>query len=52
MARLSEIGVPAVNFGPGDALLAHTDNEHVSFSALTRCYTDLLFWLHTEVDED
>jgi len=24
----------------------------VSFSALTRCYTDLLFWLHTEVDED
>ncbi|WP_455120373.1 peptidase dimerization domain-containing protein, partial [Rothia dentocariosa] len=52
VARLSEIGIPAVNFGPGDALLAHTDNEHVSFSALTRCYTDLLFWLHTEVDED
>ena len=52
VARLSEIGIPAVNFGPGDAFLAHTDNEHVSFSVLTRCYTDLLFWLHTEVDED
>lgn len=45
VARLSEIGIPAVNFGPGDALLAHTDNEHVSFADLTDCYTDMRTWL-------
>ncbi len=52
MARLSEIGIPAVNFGPGDALLAHTDNEHVSFSQLTRCHADLRAWLLSDRDED
>ena len=52
VARLSEIGIPAVNFGPGDALLAHTDNEHVSFSQLTRCHADLRAWLLSDRDED
>ena len=34
------------------ALLAHTDNEHVSFSQLTRCHADLRAWLLSDRDED
>ena len=48
VARLSEIGIPAVNFGPGDALLAHTDNEHVRFSELNRCYSEVRSWLMSD----
>lgn len=45
VARFSEIGIPAVNFGPGDALLAHTDNEHVKASEVRACYSALESWL-------
>lgn len=45
VARFSEIGIPAVNFGPGDALLAHTDNEHVKASEVRACYLALQKWL-------
>ena len=45
VARFSELGVPAVNFGPGDALLAHKDNEHVDAAAIRECLRALRAWL-------
>lgn len=45
VARFSELGVPAVNFGPGDALLAHSDDEHVPAQAVRDCLAALKRWL-------
>lgn len=45
VARFSEMGVPAVNFGPADPLLAHTDDEHCPAEAITRCRDGLQRWL-------
>ena len=41
VARFSEVGVPAMNFGPGDPLLAHTRDEHTPVSDIVRVHDTL-----------
>ena len=48
VARFSAHGVPAVNFGPGDPLLAHKQDEHVPVEHIERCEAQLRAWLTGE----
>ena len=45
VSRFSALGVPAVNFGPGDPNLAHTDDEHVPLDQVRHCEEVLHGWL-------
>lgn len=45
VARFAELGIPAVNFGPGDPALAHSDDERVPVQHITDCVESLHSWL-------
>lgn len=47
VARFTELGVPAVNYGPGSPDLAHKRDEHVSVAAILECEDQLRRWLTT-----
>jgi succinyl-diaminopimelate desuccinylase len=45
VARFSALGVPAVNFGPGDPELAHSKDEYVEASQIYHCADRMRTWL-------
>ena len=45
VARFTSLGIPAVNFGPGDPMLAHKQEEHVPVEHIERCERQLREWL-------
>ncbi|MGV8884598.1 MAG: succinyl-diaminopimelate desuccinylase [Microbacteriaceae bacterium] len=45
VARFSALGIPAVNYGPGDPLKAHADDERVALEQITSCEQGLRAWL-------
>lgn len=45
VARFGELGIPAVNYGPGNPELAHTDDEACNIQEILTCRAALGAWL-------
>ncbi|MFN8127067.1 MAG: succinyl-diaminopimelate desuccinylase [Candidatus Nanopelagicales bacterium] len=45
VARFAQLGIPAVNYGPGDPSLAHAVDERVPESDLVTCERVMVDWL-------
>lgn len=50
VARFSAMGISAVNYGPGDPLKAHADDERVAIDQITSVETGLRAWLTGAAD--
>ena len=46
VARFAALGIPAVNYGPGDPVFAHADDERVPLAQITACEQALRTWLN------
>src|SRR5690606_36597782 len=49
VARFSELGIPAVNYGPGEPTLAHTKDEHVELHLIAECEQRMRAWLEEPI---
>lgn len=47
VSRFSALGIPAVNYGPGDPALAHADDERVPIEQIVRAAAALRHWLQS-----
>jgi succinyl-diaminopimelate desuccinylase len=45
VARFAELGIPAVNYGPGISEIAHTPGEYVELARIAECEAKLREWL-------
>ena len=45
VARFALLGMPALNYGPGDPMLAHSPDEHVPVAQIAECETTMEAWL-------
>ena len=45
VAQFTALGIPAVNFGPGDPMFAHKQDEHVPIAQIVSCEDKLRAWL-------
>ena len=45
VARFSAIGVPAVNYGPGDPDVAHQREEYCEVALILECEEKMRAWL-------
>jgi succinyl-diaminopimelate desuccinylase len=46
VARFSALGIPAVNYGPGDPNVAHTREEYVDVALIVECEDRMRTWLN------
>jgi succinyl-diaminopimelate desuccinylase len=49
VSRFTALGIPAVNYGPGDPSLAHTREEYVPIEQVRSTYDVMRAWLTAEV---
>ncbi len=45
VARFAVLGMPALNYGPGDPMLAHSRDEHVPVAQIAECEATMEAWL-------